>query len=535
MAALAGSNVLADVSLPAIFGDHMVLQQDATLPVWGWADPGEEVTVAFAGQTKTASAGADGRWRVDLAPLATNEAPGEMTVRGRNAITYRDVVVGDVWLCGGQSNMEWPLGKIEIRDRLAPCTADPLIRTFVVQRHPTVDPADRLEGEWKLSTPGTALDFSVLGTFFGLELRRTHQRPIGLIGSYWGGTAIQSWMSPQAYVFAPTLQKYLDKKKAYVANLPKAMEVYRQQLAEYRKDPSKPLPGQKVAGPPADPSAHRGMLSSLYNGMIHPLIPYAIKGVIWYQGEANSKTASGAYEYADLLSRHIRGWRAAWGQGDFPFLIVQLANFTTPAVEPVEGRLPWTRDGQRRALALPATGMAVAIDLGAKDIHPQRKVELAERLALVARKVAYGEDLVAWGPLYDKLTIEGNKARISFTGVGGGLTIRPVDATAVPKTPLQGLPPGELSGFAIAGKDRKWVWASARIDGDTVVVSSEEVPEPVAVRYAWANDPPVNLGNQEGLPASPFRTDDWKDLPADPPRNPAAEKAPASRTDDENS
>ena len=549
------SPAAANVRLPAIFGSHMVLQQDSKIPVWGWADPGEAVSVALGDHTAKTTAGADGKWRVNLDPVPGGTAPLSLTVTGKNSVKLDDVLVGDVWLCGGQSNMEFNLNRGENGPADALKATDPLIRLFVVYKDIALDPKDDTAGKWALCTPTTVSWFSSVGYYFGRSVRQKYNRPVGLIASYWGGTPAQAWTSlsalqkdppftnyvdaynklvadfPAASAAYPKLQAdYVEQQKQYLAHLDpayvEAMKVWneanQQATAKGQVSPPRPKAPQPSPKGPALPQGGPSGPTVLFNGMIAPILPYAIKGVIWYQGEAN---AGNGYEYRTLFPRMITDWRDRWGEGDFPFLFVQLANLGRPQVKPSEGSWAYLREAQLMALSLPNTGMAVAVDIGNPlDIHPKDKVDVAKRLFLAAQHVAYGENLVYSGPIYDTMKVEGNKIRLTFKDTGSGLQM-----SLPPWSPTGVLPPAptELTGFAIAGADKNWAWAKAEIDGNDVVVSSNQVPAPVAVRYGWATDPPCNLYNKEGLPASPFRTDDW-DKPVTPPQPAAPAPAPAA-------
>ena len=545
-----------DVKMPAIFGDHMVLQQGSKIPVWGWADANEPVQVSLGGTTGNTTAGADGKWRVDLAPVTSSDGkPVVLTVKGKNTLTFQDVLIGDVWVGSGQSNMG--LSVLEGRDGAQEAAkADyPQIRLFQVTRMvapvPQTDvvpttPDRPYLGTWQVCTPDTPAQHSIVGGFsavafyFGREIHQVTGQPVGIIATSWGGTPGQAWTSIEGLQKAPVLAHYVaDAQKfanGYVvakANFLKAQadysalqqkwtdEVatpYKAALAQWQEAanqakaagqpaPAKPAPVAPEPAKPKSPDEAPGTPTGLFNGMVAPIIPYAIKGVIWYQGESNE--ANGV-EYRTLFPSLITDWREKWGQGDFPFLFVELANYghlEPPATTPSQGQWPWVRDAQNQALSLPNTGMAVTIDIGDPgNIHPKDKQDVGLRLALAARHVAYGQDLVYSGPTYDSMKVEGNSIRISFKNIGGGLTlgVPPWTANGKPVTP-----PNELTGFGIAGADKKWIWAKSEIDGNTVVVFSDAVPNPVAVRYGWDNNPDCNLYNKEGLPASPFRTDDW--------------------------
>jgi sialate O-acetylesterase len=542
----------ADVKMPAIFGDHMVLQQATKLPVWGTADAGEKVTVTVGSETGSATAGSDGKWTVTLAPLPAGTTPVTMTVAGKNTLTFHDVLVGDVWICSGQSNMEFGLGNAHNAKDEIPQANVPLLRLFLVPKktslHPETDiaaaPKGTLAAQWVLCTPDNIIKvggwngFSAVGYFFGREIQKTTGRPVGLIGTYWGGTAAQAWTSVEKLAGEPALKHYADLLAKTQGTYPQALlkfpaiqAAFEASLAKWKKDagiaPDAPvtpadLAKAKAAGlppapkPPAPPDGGPNMPSTLYNGMIAPLIPYAIKGAIWYQGESN---AGQPVEYKTLFADMITDWRQRWGEGDFPFLFVQLAKYREPNTGFAQ-----LRESQLKTLALPNTGMAVAFDIGdQKDIHPKDKIDVGLRLALAAKHVAYGQTLVYSGPIFDKLQVDGSAARVSFTQIGGGLVIGTAPWTPAGATPL---PNSNLAGFTIAGADKNWVPADARIDGDSVVVSSPQVAQPVAVRYAFPFAE-GNLYNKDGLPASPFRTDDWEVTA--PPKPPAPAPPPAAK------
>ncbi len=493
---LLAANAVADVRLARIFSDHAVLQQRKPVPVWGTAQPGEKVTVEFRGQKVSTVTGDDGEWRVTLKPMPAG-GPFQMTVRGNNTIVLDDVLVGEVWICSGQSNMEWPVALSNNAEQEIAQANYPQIRLFMVPKAVSDRPLKDLNGgAWQPCTPETVRNFSAVGYFFARELHRTLKVPVGMIQSAWGGTPAESWTSKPTLMANPSLRYLLENWRRAEANYPQALENYQKQLAEWEKAAAQARaegkPEPKKPDPPQNPRTNPWKPSGLFNAMIAPIVPYALQGAIWYQGESN---AGRAYEYRTLFPAMIQDWREAWAQGDFPFLFVQLANFM--AVKPEPGESAWAelREAQTMTLALPKTGMAVAIDIGdANDIHPRNKQDVGKRLALNALAIAYGKKVVYSGPLYERMRREGNAIRLYFKHVNGGLTT----------------PNGEpLRGFAIAGADRRFVWAEARIEGNTVVVSSPQVLEPVAVRYAWADNPVCNLYNRAGLPASPFRTDDW--------------------------
>jgi sialate O-acetylesterase len=500
---LAGTGAaFADVKLPAVIGDNMVLQQGGKVSIWGWAEPGEEVMagVSWHSMKWAVTADKDGKWAFTMnCPEAGG--PYEMTLTGKNAIAIKNIMAGEVWVCSGQSNMQWSVKASANAEQEIAEANHPNIRLFTVTRKVAQKPQSDCEGSWTSCSPETVPDFSAVAYFFGRELRKELDVPIGLIHTSWGGTPAEAWTRREALEadtdFEPILTRYDDA----IAKYPQAKIEYDQKVEEWKqavekaeaegeKKPRKPRPPFG----PGNPHSPAG----LYNAMIAPLIPYGIQGAIWYQGESN---AGRAYQYRKLFPAMIKNWREDWGQGDFPFLFVQLANFM--AVKPEPGESAWAelREAQSMTLSLPNTGMAVIIDIGeAKDIHPKNKQDVGKRLASWALGRSYEKKPVYSGPIYKSMKAGGGKIALHFDHVGGGLV-------ADPNEPLK--------GFAVAGEDRKFVWADAEIDGDTVVVSSEDVSEPVAARYAWADNPVCNLYNKEGLPASPFRTDDWPGVTVD--------------------
>jgi sialate O-acetylesterase len=470
----------ADVKLPALISDGMVLQQGINAPLWGWADEGESVTVEIQNQ-KVMAVAKDGKWVAMLKPLKAG-GPFTLTINGKNKIEFKNVLVGEVWICGGQSNMEWRLRQTTNAEADMAAANYPKIRLFTVPRLEVDKPVADVKGEWKECTPETAGAFSAVGYFFGRDLYKAQNVPIGLINNAVGGSPAESWMSENA------LSSDAEYKQ-FAAEYPKKMEQYalalekQKEEAEKAKAENKPAP--RAPGKPWMPAG-------LYNGMLAPLAPYPIKGVIWYQGEAN---AGRAYQYRRLFPAMIANWRSTWGEGDYPFLFVQLAAFGPNSNKLGESDWAELREAQLMTLtSSPKTGMALAIDFGTyDDIHPRNKQPVGARLALAARGIAYGEKIVYSGPVYQSMKVEGDKVSLNFKHTGGGLEAHD----------------GELKGFLIAGDDKVWREAKAEIKGDRVIVSSPEVSKPVAVRYGWAKYPTCNLYNKEGLPATPFRTDDW--------------------------
>ena len=463
----------ADVTLPPVLGNGMVLQRDLPVPVWGWADAGEKVSVTFAGQTKTTKAGDDGKWMVKLDPLKANRKAASLTVTGNNKISLDNVLVGEVWICSGQSNMEWALrSSMNAKEEIA--AADhPQIRLFNVPGHTTSPlPKEKGAGSWQVCNPKSATGFSAVGYFFGRRLQKDLGVPVGLVGSNWGGTRIEPWTTLAGFESVPELSKIADQVKNYKADT-------------------------KVGG---------GSPSAIYNSMVHPLAPFAMRGGIWYQGESNGGEGVTYYHKKHAL---VNGWRKVFQNKDLAFYWVQLANFRKENENPAGGD-GWAkiREAQTQALDIPGTGMAVITDIGAaNDIHPRNKQDVGWRLAQWALHQTYGKkNVVPAGPLFKSQKVEGNSIRLTFNYVGKGLMV----GKKTGLEPTMEVKAGKLSHFAIAGEDKKWFWAEATIDGETVVVKSSDVPKPVAVRYGYTMNPAkANLYNKEGIPASPFRTDGW--------------------------
>ncbi len=543
---------LADVKLPAIFGDHMVLQRGQKVPVWGTADAGEAVTVTIGETKANTTAGADGKWSVKLDSLTASEKPSDVTVAGKNTITFHDVLVGDVWVASGQSNMQFGMSNAHNSKDEIPKADHPLIRLFVVRSTIALEPKADCVGQWAVCTPESVTRFSAAGYFFAREIQEDQKVPVGMIGTYVGGTPAEAWTSLEVLKATPETQKAAEQVEFRRANMADLKEKYEKEtlpafegkhkkwvedggqdaLNQFRKDlaatnaakqppPVKPANATEPMKPaPPDADSHLG--SVLYNGMVAPIIPYAIKGAIWYQGEANG---GAPMTYRALFPAMINDWRTRWGQGDFPFIWVQLAPYAPgwkPTNAPTQAVNNWAglREAQTMTLKLPNTGQAVIMDIGSADnIHPTDKIDVGHRLALAARHVAYGEDIVYSGPTYDAIKIESDKVAVSFKNVNGGLAILPKPVTREGEVPVAG---DKLTGFSIAGPDKRFVWADAVIDGDKVIVSSPEVKEPVAVRYGWAGYIECNLYNKDGLPAGPFRSDDWSDpAPVRPVAKPA--------------
>lgn len=628
----------ADVTLPEIISDNMVLQRNEPARIWGWADKNEKITIEFNNQKKSVKADKEGRWELFLDPMKAG-GPYEMQISGKNKISLSNILIGEVWICSGQSNMEWPMSRVNNSDEEIENANFSQIRILNVPNNLQFKPVDNIpKTSWSEVTPETIRNFSAVGYFFGKNLFENLNVPIGLIGSNWGGTVVETWTSLESI---ETIDDFNDKVeklktvdegelndeqkareqkiKAMVmdesdglvngkalwadinlnesgwreAKLPglweedylpsvdgivwyrKTIELTKDQIKEdltlslgkiddsdktyfngtlvgemkdsydlnrvytvpsailkegknvitirvedtggggglYSKPQFLKLSGSNVDIPlsgtwkfklsplnlnlTSSAVSPNSLPTLLYNGMIYPIRKYTVKGAIWYQGESN---ASRAYQYRTIFPLMIKDWRKQFENEDLVFLFVQLANFMQEDQMPRESEWAELREAQTMTLDLPNTGMAVIIDIGeANDIHPRNKQDVGYRLSLPARKIAYGENIVFSGPMYKSMKKEDGKIRISFDHIGAGLEVRNKF--------------GYLMGFQIAGSDKKFYWAKAKVDGDNVVVYSEKVKDPVAVRYAWANNPSnANLYNEEGLPASPFRTDDWEGI-----------------------
>jgi len=448
----------AEIELPSVISDNMVLQQQFEAPIWGWAQPGEtiRVTASWDQREITTTANVNGKWFVNL---LTPQAGGVHSIT-INDIMLKNILIGEVWICSGQSNMWWPLSQTMDAETEIAAANFKEIRFFYVAREFADEPKKNCYGKWTDCNSQTVMGFSAVAYFFGRELQRELGVPIGLIHTSWGGTPAEAWTRKEVLQSDPELAIYLKRFEEKIA-----------------------------AAEPGNLPLNQGSPSSLYNAMIAPLIPFGIRGAIWYQGESNAREAK---LYEKLFPTMIKNWRDDWRQGDFSFYFVQIApyNYDTPMI------CALLRDAQRKSLSVPNTGMAVTLDIGdPNDIHPRNKQDVGKRLALWALAKNYGkQNIVYSGPLYQSMKIEKNKIRLFFENVGSGLMAKG-DA---------------LSHFEIAGDDQNFFPARARIDGKTVVVSSNEVKKPVAVRFAFQNTDEPNLFNEEGLPVSSFRTDDWE-------------------------
>lgn len=668
------TNAKAEMQLPCMFKDHMVLQEASSVPVWGSANAGEHITVSLAGQSAETTAGADGKWKVALNLHGLAGGPYRLSIAGVNTITLFDVLVGEVWLAGGQSNMEFTLAKSIGADAEIAQSANANLRQFEVKKGGSFDPQDTCSGEWVSASPETSGRFSAIGYYFAKKLQQDLQKPVALVSSYYGGSNVESWLSPEAIEKLPEIKPVADAMIAEGRSYPERLGQYQQAYAAWQQkyhredvpqaqratmaDPAmststwrtveigngftenslpsggvlwlrkqikvttemagiylplhfgamhefddvywnevriggtsadsstsmndsdrgslrrrydipaklmvagegtlavrifnpagppaidsipqsetilqgdwsakieRALPGLDAAAKasfpqrPAAPATERAEPTMLYNAMIHPLLPFAIRGVIWMQGEAN---IGRAYQYRTTFPALIEDWRAHWGAGDFPFYFCQLANWQAKTTVPAESALAELREAQTMALKLPNTGEAITIDVGeAADVHFRDKKTVGLRLARIALDKDYGHTMPYSGPVYESSERTGSAMRIHFKFTDGGLVAAPMAPTSVNQSlfssslPLvRNSPKSQLEGFQICGADHAWVWAEAKIQGDTVLVSSPRVKDPVAVRYGWANNPTVNLYNGAGLPGGPFRTDDFPALTRD--------------------
>jgi len=483
----------ATVSLAPPFQDNAVLQQGKSVPVWGKADAGEKITVEFHGQKKETTAGADGAWRVNLDDLKASAEPAEMLVAGSNSIHLKNLLVGEVWICAGQSNMAWPVRNSKDADKEMADANYPLIRHFKTDLSAAASPQDAVKGEWEICSPQTVGGFTAVGYFFGRELFKQLNVPIGLLNISYGGSPIESWMSAgslQANAVYPAITarlkqdqaRYPARKKLYDARL----AAYEAKKAEAAKTGAKltDRPPRALAGPD---TVDRFTPSALYNAMLHPFIPFAIRGITWFQGEANVFRPA---EYHQLFPAMIQEWRTEFAQGDLPFYFVQMAN-QARASDTTQVMLAFLREGQASGLKLSETGMVVSADVGdPHDNHFKNKQEIGHRLALHALAKTYGRTGEFSGPTVKDIAKTDNGYRVTFDHADG--------------LKLTG-----TEGFEIAGADKVFHPALAKIEKDAVVVTATEVPTPVAVRYAWKDNPAMTLFNASGLPAPAFRSDDW--------------------------
>ncbi len=483
LVALTGTEVRADVKLPNIFGSHMVLQQGQKNKVWGLAEAGEAVTVSIDKQSHLATAGANGQWQVMLDPLAVG-GPYEMNVKGKNEVKFNDILVGEVWVCSGQSNMQWAVNSSTDADLEKAAAKFPKIRMINFPQVGVQEPIWTHERQWQVCTPETVGGFSAVGYFFGRQLHQTLDVPVGMINNAWGGSACEAWIKRETLAadekYKPLIDRWVGMEKSFADLSAKTAPT---------DDEKKALAGLN--------GQMRGNSrpGNIYNGVLKSHLGYGIKGAIWYQGESN---ASRAYQYRDLFPLMIDSWRKEWGQGDFPFYWVQLADFMQEKAEPADSAWAELREAQTMTMTrLPKTGEAVIIDIGeGKDIHPKNKVDVGRRLARWALVNDYGiQGIAPRSPLYKSMEKQAGKISLTFEHVSGGW--RPFDVN-------------EPRGFTIAGEDKKFVNAQAKLlPSGQIEVWSDAVKEPASVRYAWADNPICNMFSAAGLPLTPFRTDDW--------------------------
>ncbi|MFL5739091.1 MAG: sialate O-acetylesterase [Flavisolibacter sp.] len=506
---LYSTSLFADVKPANLFCDHMVLQQNSRVPIWGTAAPGEKITVLLGKQVQSVTAGKDGKWKSAFSKLVAGR-PYTLIFKARNTVVINDVYVGEVWLCSGQSNMDMTVAREDrywcgvINEKEEVTQANyPLIRVFDVDFTPADRPQEEATGKWEVVSPNTVGHMSAAGYFFARELQKKLKIPIGLITTAYGASTAEAWIREEALtkdsVLKPLVDSYKAKLQKYLPDTAAqrayqtAFEKWKVSAAKAKAEGKDELRGPRNPNPVFD--QHNATV--LWNGMVSPLVPYAIRGVLWYQGESNSPTAS---IYGHIMETLINDWRARWAQGIFPFIYVQLANIgkTFDSIPAKGGAEAIKREAQLKNLSVPSTAMVVAIDNAdpgdMNNVHPKNKQEIGRRLALAAEALAYGDrKLVYSGPIYEKMEIRGNNIVLHFRHTGSGLVAKD----------------GELKGFAIAGSDKKFVWAQASIIGNSVIIHAPQIDHPLAVRYGWSSNPATSLYNKEGLPASPFRTDDW--------------------------
>jgi sialate O-acetylesterase len=491
----------ASVTLPDVINSGMVLQREQSVPLWGTADPGEAVTVLFNDQRRTTTANVDGRWLIRLPPLKASATPLTLTIEGRNKIELTDILVGEVWLVAGQSNMQRLLSETANGAEVMAAANHPNIRLFNVSRQVAFKHASPPLGVWRACSPESVKEFSVAGYYFGVELQKELKVPIGLINSSWGGSQAEAWTPVEYLIASPDLKPTVDRKKIWDEERPQVKVKYDEAIRQWREEADKAKATGAVPRPsPAVPDALREfrVAASIYNGMIEPLMPFSIRGAVWYQGESNEARAQ---QYGILLPVMIKSWRERWGEGDFPFGIVQLPNYREQKIDPADESWSHLREAQRlTVLSTPHTGLIVTIDIGeARDIHPKNKLDVGKRMARWALVDVYKQKMLKSGPVFQKAYLKGSKIAVTFSEVGSGLKLRSGATSTRPEE------------FAIAGADHKWYWAEAKIVGrNRVEVWSPQVTQPLAVRYAFNNNPKnPNLTNDTGIPAGPFRTDNW--------------------------
>ena len=493
------TSTLADVKPSTMFGNHMVLQQAMPVPVWGRATPDEKVTVEFAGQKKSCTANSDGKWMVKLDPLEATSKSSDLIISGKNSIKYSDVLVGEVWICSGQSNMQMSVNAVEDLKALLSEASEKPIRTYNVPTTISFTPEEACLGKWTNSPPPSAVAFG-----FSYYLQQKLQVPVAVILTCWGSSSIESWMPAEMTNQLPHFKEMMDKflsNSEQIKMCKSIIDVYKKtgKIDKFSNDPDE---NKKMAAKKRSANVYaRTRINMLYNAMMHPIIPYAVRGIVWYQGEANSKTIQNELQYAESLKLWVKNLRSLWKQKEFYFLDVMLPGYSKITggsnrdVEyPDNHSWAWLRESQIKIEKLPDAAVINTIDLGElKNIHPKDKKVLCERLAMLAAKKVYKKNIIAEGPRFAGFDVDGNKLTITFKNADGLKT-------------LDGAPP---KAFWIADKKGSWHKAMAEIKNDKVILHSDEVKAPVACRYAFAAKPEVNLVNSAGLPAYPFRTDEW--------------------------
>ncbi|MEI8271381.1 MAG: sialate O-acetylesterase [Paludibacter sp.] len=483
----------ANVKLNSLFSDNVVLQRNMEVPVWGWADEGEKVTVEFAGQTVSTVA-KNGKWMLKLKPMKENSQPQEMTVKGNNTLKIKNILIGEVWICCGQSNMEWALSRtIGGEEAVANSTNDQL-RLCVIPHNVQMKTMDNVNAKWVLSEPKTTKMNSAVGYYFMSKLQKELNVPVGMLEVAFGGTVIESWISQDVLNAMPVKDKYMDlatMKAEYDANELKLKPIKDTWLKAVDSCKTNNLPAPPR--PAVLPSEFKGT-TTIYNGEICPIVPFAVKGIAWYQGESNAYVKR-ADTYAALLPAMIKLWREDWKRPELPFIIFQITPNRKPQTDPNEkSGVAIVQEAQLKACqTVSYTALVTTMDVAESDVHYKNKQPVGERAFKAAMNLAYGKDIEYCGPIYKSMKVDGNKISIDFSHIASGL-IQKGDT---------------LKGFVIAGADNKFFFANAVIKNNTVVVSSPNVAQPTTVRYGWADFPAVNLFNKEGIPASPFRTDDW--------------------------
>ncbi len=483
----------ADVKLNALFSDNAVFQRNAEVPVWGWADEGEKVTVEFVGQ-KVSTIAKNGKWMLKLKPMKENSQPQEMTVKGKNTLKIKNILIGEVWICSGQSNMEWALSRTTGGEEAVANSTNDQLRLFVVPHNVQMKPVDNVNAKWVLSEPKTTKMNSAVGYYFLSKLQKELNVPVGMLEVAFGGTVIESWISQDVLNAMPVKDKYMDlatMKAEYEANELKLKPIKDAWLKAVDSCKTNNLPAP--LRPTVLPSEFKGT-TTIYNGEICPIVPYAVKGIAWYQGESNAYVKR-ADTYAALLPAMIKLWRSDWNRPDLPFIIFQITPNRKPQTDPNEkSGIAVLQEAQLKTCqTIPYTALVTTMDVAESDVHYKNKQPVGERAFKAAMSLAYGKNIEYCGPIYKSMKVDGNKISIDFSHAASGIMQKG----------------DRLKGFVVSGTDKKFSFAEARIVGNTVIISSANVPQPVAVRYGWADFPSVNLFNKEGIPASPFRSDDW--------------------------